>query len=90
MVRANWTLDVPVTCVQNAWKTSILQFRNPETDIAKEECSGVGMDADIEHMANLEDKKKLQDCHEETNEDIMERLMEPQIKPADSEDDLAD
>ena len=38
-------------------------------------------------MANLEDKEKLQDCHEQTTEDIMERRMEPQINGVDSEDD---
>ena len=38
-------------------------------------------------MTNLEDKEKLHDCHEKTAEDIMERLMKPQIKGADSEND---
>ena len=41
-------------------------------------------------MADLEGKEKRQDCHEETTEEIMECLIEPQIKFADSKDDEDD
>ena len=57
MVRASWTLDCSYMRPKFLENFHLTSYILHLTDIPQEKCSGVCMEADIEHMANLEGRE---------------------------------